>query len=131
MVDGAIARLAGDLKHYSMEGLDHFARKSIRISELFLKQKQERTELRGALFAMLFHSWWRFTRGYFLRQGFLDGWQGYAIARMIAFETFLRYAKIQETMANSTRPSAQTQAGVVSRTANPKGELAAERLGKP
>jgi len=130
-VDGPIAWLAGDLKHYSMDGLDHFARKSIRISELFVKQKKERAELRGGLYAMLFHSWWRFTRGYFLRLGFLDGWQGYAIARMIAFETFLRYAKIQETLTNSTLPATQTKAEVVPRTANPKRELAAERVGKP
>jgi hypothetical protein len=45
---------------------------------------------------MWFRPWWRFVRGYFLRLGFLDGWRGYVIARMIAFETFLRYAKVRE-----------------------------------
>ena len=30
-----------------------------------------------------------------LRRGFLDGWQGFVIARMVAFETFLRQAKIR------------------------------------
>jgi len=105
LVDGSIERLKGDLQHYSMEGLDHFTRKSIMISDLFLEQKREQGTLRSSLFAMLLRPWWRFTRCYFLRGGFLDGWQGYAVARMIAFETFLRYAKVRETMASSSKKS--------------------------
>jgi len=37
------------------------------------------------------------VRGYILRGGFLDGWQGFAIAWMSAFYTFLRYARARET----------------------------------
>jgi hypothetical protein len=53
-------------------------------------------DLQSSLLEMWIRPWWRFVRSYFLRLGFLDGWQGYAIARMIAFETFLRYAKVRE-----------------------------------
>ena len=43
--------------------------------------------------------WWRFFRGYILRLGFLDGWQGYYIAWSIAFATATRYAKVKEARA--------------------------------
>lgn len=108
VVEGAIGKLRGDLLHYSMENLDHHTRKSIAVSNLFLSRELECWR-RTNLFELWFRPAWRFGRSYFLRLGFLDGWQGYAIARMIAFETFLRYAKVREAQAsrtgNANRPS--------------------------
>jgi hypothetical protein len=46
---------------------------------------------------------WRFIRSYFVRLGFLDGWQGYLVAYMVAFETFLRYAKVRELQQNESQ----------------------------
>jgi hypothetical protein len=50
-----------------------------------------------------------FVRGYVLRLGFLDGWAGWVVARMVAFETFLRYAKLREAQqaARTAKNSAQ------------------------
>jgi glycosyltransferase involved in cell wall biosynthesis len=98
LVEGAVGWLENDLLHYSMDDLDHFTRKSLMVSNLFVREKLERYSQSNTL-EMWIRPWWRFTRGYFLRLGFLDGWQGYAIARMIAFETFLRYAKLREAQA--------------------------------
>jgi hypothetical protein len=39
---------------------------------------------------------WRFWRAYLFRLGFLDGWQGLAIAWLTAFYTFLRYLRARE-----------------------------------
>jgi glycosyltransferase involved in cell wall biosynthesis len=107
VVQGAIGKLRGDLLHYSMENLDHHTRKSITVSNLFLNRERERHR-RANLFELWFRPWWRFMRGYVLRLGFLDGWQGYVIARMVAFETFLRYAKVHEAQLlqaeNANRP---------------------------
>ena len=102
VVQGAIGRLRGDLLHYSMENLDHHTRKSITVSNLFLNRELER-QRRVNLFELWFRPWWRFVRGYVLRLGFLDGWQGYVIARMVAFETFLRYAKVREAQPERTK----------------------------
>jgi hypothetical protein len=41
---------------------------------------------------------WRFVRSYFLKLGFLDGWQGLSISSVTAFYTFLRYAKAREAL---------------------------------
>ena len=95
IVNGSIGRLKHDLLHYSMEGLEHHVRKVNNYSDIFARRCHEHGRRVGAL-EVLFRPWWRFVRGYFLRLGFLDGWQGYAVARMVAFETFLRYAKARE-----------------------------------
>jgi hypothetical protein len=42
------------------------------------------------------------VRGYFLRLGFLDGWQGYYVARMNAFTTLNRYTKLREAHERSS-----------------------------
>lgn len=109
IVNGAVSPLNHDLWHYSMEGLNHYTRKTISFSDLFVQNKQERG-LQPSLAALVFRPWWRFVRSYFLRMGFLDGWQGYVIARMIAFETFLRYAKIQEALVDPVAKTKQPHA---------------------
>jgi hypothetical protein len=86
-----------------MESLDHHLRKSITYSNLFAQQRLASGKGVGLL-ELWFRPWWRFVRGYILRRGFLDGWQGYAIARMVAHETFLRYAKVR---AAQTKPAAK------------------------
>ncbi len=95
VVNGHVGKLKGDLLHYTMETLNDHLRKSALYSDLFARQERGRGKHAGA-FTLWFRPWWRFVRGYFLRLGFLDGWQGYAIARMVALETFLRYAKLRE-----------------------------------
>jgi glycosyltransferase involved in cell wall biosynthesis len=92
-VSGRVGCLNSDLFHYSMNDLDHHVRKTMAYSDIFARRQLECG--RGGGFEMWFRPWWRFVRGYFLRLGFLDGWQGYAIARIVALETFLRYAKIR------------------------------------
>lgn len=98
LVQGQIGQLKNDLLHYSMDDFDHFARKSLMVSNLFVREKLDHHSQSNVV-EIWIRPWWRFMRGYFLRLGFLDGWQGYAIARMIAFETFLRYAKLHEAQA--------------------------------
>jgi glycosyltransferase involved in cell wall biosynthesis len=96
IVNGATGQLKGDLLHYSMENLNHHVRKTMNYSDVFARQQARRKI--GAL-ELWFRPWWRFLRGYVLRRGFLDGWQGYAVARLAAQEVFLRYAKVREAQA--------------------------------
>ncbi len=98
LVRGRTSRLNGDLLHYSMNDLNHHVRKAIAYSDIFARQKLAEGRRVGAP-ELWFRPWFRFVRGYFMRLGFLDGWQGYAIARLVALETFLRYAKIREAQA--------------------------------
>jgi glycosyltransferase involved in cell wall biosynthesis len=101
---GAVGWLRGDLFHYSMENLNHHVMKTMAYGDIFARQRADRNI--GVL-DLWFRPWWRFVRGYFLRRGFLDGWQGYAIARMAAFETFLRYAKVREAQTGKGGSSSE------------------------
>jgi hypothetical protein len=78
-----------------MEDLNHHIRKAVAYSDIFARNQQERDHA-AIGFQVVFRPAWRFFRCYFLRMGFLDGWQGYVVARMVAWETFLRYAKVRE-----------------------------------
>jgi glycosyltransferase involved in cell wall biosynthesis len=94
-VNGAVGRLQGDLLHYSMESLEHQVRKTVKYADEFTKNSLARK--RTVTFLDLsVRPVWRFWRAYLFRLGFLDGWQGFAIAWMTAFYTFLRYAMARE-----------------------------------
>jgi glycosyltransferase involved in cell wall biosynthesis len=101
-VDGSIGKLRGELLHHTMDDLNHHVRKMVEYSDLFARNNANRKI--GAREIVL-RPWWRFVRSYFLRRGFLDGWQGYAIARLAAQEVFLRYAKIREGQKSSGKNS--------------------------
>jgi len=101
LVQGRTERLQGDLLHYSMESLEHQIQKTFASADYFVSQCQTRG--RKVSFADLaFRPGWSFFRSYFLRRGFLDAWQGYVIAWMTAFYTFVRYFKAFE--AQSGKP---------------------------
>ena len=93
VVQGRVEWLSGDLLHYSMESLEHQIKKTISTADYFLQQCRTRGRRVGFV-DLAFRPWWSFFRSYCLRLGFLDGWQGYVIACMTAFYTFLRYAKV-------------------------------------
>jgi glycosyltransferase involved in cell wall biosynthesis len=102
-VTGAVGRLRGDLEHYSYDSLSHHLSKVQTYSDIFVREAQARN--RGArLFDLVVRPPWRFIRGYFLRAGFLDGWQGFVIAWMSALLTFLKYAKLREASARRSTP---------------------------
>jgi hypothetical protein len=94
-VDGEVGRLKADLRHYSMENIEHHVRKALSYGNTFVHQRASSMS-RVGLVGLWARPAWRFCRSYFVRLGFLDGWQGYLVARMVAFETFLRYAKVRE-----------------------------------
>jgi len=95
IVQGETGKLKGDLKHYSMDDLEHHVRKALGYGTIFANQHPAGGAVIGPL-GLWLRPAWRFLRGYVIRRGFLDGWQGFAVARMIAFETFIRYAKVRE-----------------------------------
>lgn len=94
-VQGRVGHLRSDLWHFTAVELVHQAAKSLEYTRYFV-QARRHTHPRVGAWDLWVRPWWRFVRGYFLRRGFLDGWQGLAIARLAAFQTFLRYARLRE-----------------------------------
>jgi hypothetical protein len=98
-----VGRLRHDLLHYNAETIDQQIGKIARYSEEFLRDAV--THGRGAgWFDLVVRPAWRFARSYFLRLGFLDGWQGVYIAWMTAFYTATRYTKIRAMQEIKNKP---------------------------
>ncbi len=103
LVRGKVGRLKGDLRHYTMESLEQQMRKTIAYANDFARHCAEQKKI-VRLLDLGLRPAWRFGRAYFFRLGFLDGWQGFAIAGMAAVYTFLRYLKAYQTQ-KETRPN--------------------------
>jgi glycosyltransferase involved in cell wall biosynthesis len=100
-VDGNVRKLEHHLLHYTNETLNNQVVKTVNYADDFVHHwaKNGRQITLGDLVA---RPAWRFVRAYFLKLGFLDGWQGYTIAWLTAFYTFLRYAKAREAQAQTS-----------------------------
>jgi len=105
-VDGPVGALRSDLQHYSYDDIDHHVAKARSYSDIFVREAR-RAGRRPSLAGLVVRPPWRFFRGYVVRLGFLDGWQGFVIAWMSALMTFLRYAKLRE----SALPGAKDRLG--------------------
>ena len=95
LADGPVLKLRHDLLHYTAESLEQQVAKTARYAEDFARHCAQ-TGRQVRMSDLVFRPIWRFVRGYFLRGGFLDGWQGYSISCITAFYTFLRYARARE-----------------------------------
>lgn len=98
LVRGEVGKLRCDLLHYSMVSWDQQIAKTIAYADDFVRYC-ERQGKRVSFWDLLLRPAWRFWRAFLFRAGFLDGWQGYAVAWMTAFYTFLRYAKAREAQS--------------------------------
>jgi glycosyltransferase involved in cell wall biosynthesis len=94
-VQGNVGRLRSDLLHYSNESI---ARQIAKIAPYHADTVRQRLAdgRSSGFFELVLRPVWRFIRGYFLRLGFLDGWQGFYIAGLSAFSTLTRYTLVRE-----------------------------------
>jgi glycosyltransferase involved in cell wall biosynthesis len=106
-VQGSIGFLRNNLLHHTADTIDHQIAKIPRYTEAFAHDARQQGR-RGSIFDLSVRPAWRFFRGYILRLGFLDGWQGYYIAWMTAFYTATRYAKLRiPAVENASAAAAQ------------------------
>lgn len=76
LLSGAIARLEGELEHYSFRSFAEHLAKSDRYAQLMAEQMFNAGK-RASIANILFNSPWRFFRGMILKRGWLDGWRGF------------------------------------------------------
>lgn len=101
LVRGGTGRLRNDLLHYNAVSIDDQIAKISAYSNDFVRDALLHHRP-ATWFDLAFRPVWRFVRAYFLRLGFLDGWQGYHIAWMTAFHAVTRYAKVRLAEQNSS-----------------------------
>ncbi|QYM77842.1 glycosyltransferase family 2 protein [Horticoccus luteus] len=103
--DGPVARLRGDLHHYSFPTLASHVSKINAFAELFVRQRQDQGT-RFSLFPVIVRPFWRFFRAYVIKLGFLDGFPGFYIASATAFSAFVRYSRLYEVDHAAPPPDA-------------------------
>ena len=118
-VNGPVEALAGELHHFSFtDRADHLAR-GRKYARLWAEMKADAGRRSGPL-APWFHAGFRWVRGYGLRGGFLDGAQGWHIARLNALEVVLKYQLLEElNQRPAVRPSPAAAAESFSHASGP------------
>ena len=94
-VAGPVARLEGDLLHFSYRSISDHLRQIDFFTTISAKEKKARG-VRSSLLKMALHPTWKFFRMFVLEAGFLDGVQGFVVAALGCHYVFLKYAKLRE-----------------------------------
>jgi len=107
-VQGRIGRLRSDLLHFTNENITRQISK-ITFNHVAFVQRRRASGKSVGFFELAVRPPWRFLRAYFLRLGFLDGWQGFYIAKVSAFSTLTRYVMVREAEQERTPPPTAPQ----------------------
>ena len=91
-VEGAVGHLEGSILHYTCDSLSEHLRTLDRYTTLAAEQIVGQKK-RVTLWHLAIDPAWTFLNTYIFKRGFLDGFEGLAIAYMAAFYNFLKYAK--------------------------------------
>ncbi|WP_456382698.1 glycosyltransferase family 2 protein [Hydrogenimonas sp.] len=83
-IAGSVGSLENPMHHYAYESVEAFIDKQNRYSTLGAKSDR---------FKALVNPFWTFVRMYLLKGGFLDGWEGFVVARLYSQYTFWKYVK--------------------------------------
>jgi len=87
--------LKGDLYHYSYYAISEHIQQIDKYSELSARHLYEKNKKVGVI-KLTLSPLFQFLSGYVFRLGFLDGFNGFTIAVITAFGTYLKYAKLKE-----------------------------------
>lgn len=106
LVDGKTVTLKEPFAHYSYSGLQDFMEKNKKYAELGA-EKILSSGKQVTPWTVLSHSVWSFISIYFLKRGFLDGWQGLVIASSASYSKFFRYGLAYQKQKNisGTKPA--------------------------
>ena len=91
--NGQVAKLENPMLHFSFMNFSQVLQKIDRYSTASAEQAFAKGKRSNPLKAIL-HGLWAFIRTYFIRAGFLDGYQGLALALSNAEGSYYRYMKI-------------------------------------
>jgi glycosyltransferase involved in cell wall biosynthesis len=89
------SQLRGDLLHYTYYSMDAYVQQGNKFSTIAARAMHEKGQ-RASAFQMVVNPTIAFIKCYFLKMGFLDGFNGYVIARQSAYQTFLKYMKLRQ-----------------------------------
>ncbi len=98
--NASVRKLKADILHYSINSVEEHMATVRHFSAIAARAKFEEGK-RATWSDIHLRPRWKFFRNYFIRAGFLDGYEGYLVCRISAFATFLRYARLRELQQNT------------------------------
>ena len=93
--DTKILPLKGFILHQTVKDISEYTRKMTQYA-LLNASKYHQQGKRSSWVKLNLGPFFAFVKYYFFQLGFLDGWEGFVCARMTAFYTFLKYARLRE-----------------------------------
>lgn len=90
-----IGHLKGDILHWTYQSYSEFNLKTEHFSSISAKEYFELGK-KAPIWKIVINPTWAFFKAYFLRLGFLDGFNGFVICVQTANITFLKYSKLRE-----------------------------------
>jgi hypothetical protein len=103
IMDGfTVDHLQGDILHYAFNTIEDLAWRNNRISSIAAVSLYN-TGQSSSWYKMLIRPAWAFINGYFLRLGFLDGFEGFSFAVSISHQVFLKYSKLYRLQRSKHR----------------------------
>jgi len=103
-IDGNVGKLKNNLLHYPYRNIYHHFEKINNYSELSAK-KMFLNNKSASPWKIIFAPLFAFFRAYFLKKGFLDGYQGFLISLSTGISTYLKYIKLKELIIHSDKNS--------------------------
>ena len=94
--------LKGYVLHYTSNNLETYINKTIGYAKLNALKYHQQGKVAGFFNLRLAPSL-SFLQHYIFRLGFLDGWEGYLIAKTTAWYTFLKYSFLKEMNKNAKK----------------------------
>jgi glycosyltransferase involved in cell wall biosynthesis len=95
-------QLKGNILHYTTHSLDEYINKTVMYARLNA-QKYFANRKKAGFIKLHVAPTFTFLKYYILKLGFLDGWQGYLIARTTSWYTFLKYSYLKELYQNQDK----------------------------
>lgn len=88
--------LSGDLLHWAYDSYAEHYLKIDNFTSIAAKFYVLNVNKKIGLHKIIINPTWNFIKSYIIKRGFLDGFEGYVIAKFHASGTFLKYIKIRE-----------------------------------
>ncbi len=87
--------IKADILHWVLYSYEEHLEKVNKFSTI-AAQEYFKMGKRVSVFSMMVRWIWRFVKAYFLRLGFLDGFNGFVISSLSAYTSFLKYMKLRQ-----------------------------------
>jgi glycosyltransferase involved in cell wall biosynthesis len=103
--------LKGHLLHWVYDSIEEHLEKINRFTSISA-QEYFKLGRKAGIPKMLFHSTWRFFHSYVIKLGFLAGHMGYIVSRNLAYQTYLKYAKLNRLNAMQSKEASSGSIGI-------------------